>query len=78
MFANAKPRQTHLSNFINYNVPFIVTQHHGIYLQPLNVFMVPSLTSILPNKLNSSSEAGHSGLFTVDNRSCTKFSNKGL
>ena len=36
------------------------------------------LTSILPSKLRSNSDDGHSGLFTVDRRSCTKFSNNGL
>lgn len=37
-----------------------------------------SITSIVPSKLSKSSVAGHSGLLTVDNRSCTKFSNNGL
>lgn len=36
------------------------------------------LTSSLPSKLSSSSAAGHSGLLTVDSRSWTKFSNRGL
>ena len=35
-------------------------------------------TNSFPSKLNNSSVAGHSGLFTVVRRSCTKFSNKGL
>ena len=39
---------------------------------------VMGLTSSRPSKLSSSSAAGHSGLLTVESRSWTKFSNRGL
>lgn len=44
----------------------------------LIIFKCYTLTNSLPNKLRSSSAAGHSGLLTVERRSWTKFSNNGL